>query len=132
MIVPVLHRTAATLAVLVALAMALIASAAAHATAGPTASTAATCSVSKDGRKLGATYVTSLKVRGVSCTKGKRVVKSFNSCRRANGGADGRCTSRVQGFSCKERRAGIASQYDAKVTCKAGTRSVIFNYTQFI
>jgi hypothetical protein len=126
---PALPRLAA-LAALVAVAAALFAVQGARA-ATPAAQAAATCDLSKDGRKLGATYVTLLKVRGVSCSKGKRVVKAFNGCRRAHGGADGRCTSRVLGFSCKERRSGIDSQYDAKVTCKAGTRSVIFNYTQF-
>jgi hypothetical protein len=99
--------------------------------AAPTASAAATCDVSKDGRKLGATYVTSLSATNVSCTKAKKLVKSFNSCRRAHGGADGKCTS-FSGYRCTETRKAIPTEFSAKVTCKAsGGRRLKFAYTQF-
>jgi hypothetical protein len=93
---------------------------------------ATTCDVRRDRRRLGATYVTSLSVTQVSCTKAKRVVKAFNACRRGNGGAAGRCTSSVQGFRCAERRgAAIPTQYSSRVSCRSGARRVRFAYTQF-
>ncbi|MEA2285646.1 MAG: hypothetical protein QOJ21_1689 [Solirubrobacteraceae bacterium] len=91
-----------------------------------------TCNVKRDGRKLGATYVTSLRATGLACPKAKSVVKAFNACRRANGGAGGSCTASVQGFRCSERRGpAIPTQYSSSVTCKSGARAVRFVYTQF-
>lgn len=93
---------------------------------------AVTCSVKNDGRRLGTTYVTSLRVTQVSCTKAKSVVKAFNACRRANGDVAGRCRSTVQGFRCTEKRgATIPTQYSSRVVCTAGGRAVRFAYTQF-
>jgi hypothetical protein len=101
------------------------------AAAAPAASTT-TCDVRKDGRKLGTTYVTSLKVQHVSCAKGKSVVKAFNACRRANGGLKGRCEKRVLGYRCTEKRGNsIPTQYSSKATCKSTTRTVRFDYTQY-
>ena len=100
--------------------------------AAPTASSAATCSVKSDGRKLGPTYVTALSATGTSCTTAKKVVKAFDACRRANGGADGTCTKKVRGYRCRETRGeAIPTQYDAKVRCTTAGRSVRFSYTQF-
>ena len=96
------------------------------------AASSTTCDVRKDGRKLGTTYVTSLKVSHVSCAAAKRLVKAFHACRRANGGVKGRCTKRVSGYRCTERRGNtIPTQYSAKVTCTRSPRSVRFNYTQY-
>jgi hypothetical protein len=93
---------------------------------------ATTCDVKRDGRRLGTTYVTSLKTTQVSCPQAKRVVKAFNACRRTHGGADGTCTTTVQSFRCTERRgAAIPTQYSSRVTCKSGARQVRFAYTQF-
>jgi hypothetical protein len=90
------------------------------------------CDVKRDGRKLGATYVTSLKTTQVSCVKAKRLVKAFNACRKAHGGPDGTCASSVQGFRCTERRgAAIPTQYSSRVTCRSAARRVQFAYTQF-
>jgi hypothetical protein len=89
------------------------------------------CDLRKDGRKLGTTYVTSLKVEGISCTGGKKVVRAYHACRRASGGVKGRCTRRVLGFRCSERRNGIPTQFSARVTCRDGGRAVRFAYTQF-
>jgi hypothetical protein len=92
---------------------------------------ATTCDLRKDGRKLGTTYVTSLKADHVSCSKAKKVVKAFNGCRRKHG-VKGRCASRVVGYRCAEQRgASIPTQYSSKVTCKAEQRSVHFSYTQY-
>jgi hypothetical protein len=96
------------------------------------AASTTTCDLRKDGRKLGTTYVTSLKVAHVSCTTAKRVVKAFHACRREAGGVKGRCDDRVRGYRCTERRGDtIPTQYSAKVTCKRAPRSIRFNYTQY-
>jgi hypothetical protein len=96
------------------------------------AASTSTCDIRKDGRKLGTTYVTSLKVTHVSCTTAKRVVKAFNACRRANGGVKGHCETRVRGYRCTERRGDtIPTQYSAKVTCARSPRVIRFNYTQY-
>jgi phage FluMu gp28-like protein len=120
-----LHRAVAATglgALLAALALA---------TSAPAASTTA-CDLSKDGRKLGTTYVTSLKVEHVSCTKAKSVVKAFHKCRRANGGLKGHCAKRVLGYRCTEKRGdSIPTQYSAKATCKSSSKTVRFAYTQY-
>ena len=109
-----------------------------HALAGATAAGGApvratvSCDLHKDGRKLGTTYVTSLKVQHVSCAKAKRVVKAFNACRRADGGVKGRCVKRVLDYRCSETRgASIPTQYSARARCKTGNRVVSFRYTQY-
>jgi len=121
-----LIRSIAGLAVAV-----LVASLAAAAPAS--AATTKTCKNEIKGkeRKLGATYVTVVKVTGVTCSSAFSVVKAFHSCRRANGGADGRCTKKVRGYSCAEakRLAGPLS-FDAKVTCKSASKKIAFSYTQ--
>jgi hypothetical protein len=104
----------------------------ADAETAPARAAAVTCSVKNDGRRLGTTYVTSLRVTQVSCTKAKSVVKAFNACRRADGDVAGRCRSTVQGFRCTEKRgATIPTQYSSRVVCTAGGRAVRFAYTQF-
>lgn len=99
--------------------------------AAPSASAAATCSVTKDGRRLGPTYVTLLTVSGTSCAKGKSLVRAYYRCRVANGGKKGRCTKRVLGYRCHEKRGGIPTQFSAKVTCTRGRAKVVHNYTEF-
>jgi hypothetical protein len=95
------------------------------------AGAATRCDVSKDGRKLGTTYVTKLTATNVTCTKAKSVVKAFHRCRRANGGVKGRCTSRVEGFRCTETRQSIPTQFDARASCRDGGRAIRFSYEQF-
>ena len=105
--------------------------AAGGALAASPAAAATRCDVSKDGRKLGTTYVTKLTATNVTCTKAKSVVKAFHRCRRANGGVKGRCASRVQGFRCTETRETIPTQFDARATCRDGSRAIRFSYEQF-
>lgn len=91
------------------------------------------CDLTGKQQSLGASYVTSLKVLGVSCTKGEKVVKAYHACRNANGGADGTCDSKVLGFSCKEgNRQGVPNvQYNATVKCRrGGGKRVKSSYTQ--
>jgi hypothetical protein len=104
---------------------------AAVAQAASPAGAATRCDVSKDGRKLGTTYVTKLTATNVTCTKAKSVVKAFHRCRRANGGVKGRCTSTVQGFRCTETRQSIPTQFDARATCRDGSHAIRFSYEQF-
>jgi hypothetical protein len=94
----------------------------------PTAS-ATDCSVRGKERKLGATYVTSVKASGVSCRSALRLVKDYHACRRRRGGADGRCP-RVNGYRCRERRTSSPTQYDSRATCRKGGRRVVQQYTQ--
>jgi hypothetical protein len=67
----------------------------------------------------------------VTCGKGKRVVRAYNSCRHKSGGADGRCHHRVLRFRCKESRTRGHGQYTAAVVCTHGSARVKFTYTQF-
>jgi hypothetical protein len=99
---------------------------------GARAASSTACDIRKDGRKLGTTYVTSLKVSHVSCVTAKRLVKAFQACRRANGGVSGHCNKRVSGYRCTERRGdSIPTQYSAKVNCTRFPRHVRFSYTQY-
>jgi len=98
----------------------------------PDAAEAARCSVKGKERKLGATYVTSLSAVRVSCRTAERVVRAFHRCRRRNGGAKGRCRSRVMGYRCSDKRLRSApTQFDARATCRRGKRRVTHAYTQF-
>jgi hypothetical protein len=83
-------------------------------------------------RNLGASYVTSLKVNHVSCKKGKKVVKAFHECRTANGKPQGKCDSKVLGYSCSEHRFDAVPhvQYNSRVTCSSGDKVVNSTYTQ--
>lgn len=96
----------------------------------PTASSASNCNISSVSRKLGPTYVTSLKVFNVSCAGGVSLVRAFHQCRMVKG-KKGRCTRTVQGYRCAETRSGIKTQFSGKVTCTKGRASVIHTYTQF-
>jgi hypothetical protein len=99
----------------------------------PGAASAAGCGLSQKEQNggLGATYVTKLSVTGTSCADGKRVVRSFHSCRKASGGAKGRCAKRVRGLRCTEKRRSIPTQFNSEATCRAGSVAVRFTYTQF-
>lgn len=78
------------------------------------------CDISGQQKKLGASYVTSLKVQGVSCTKAEKVIKAYHRCRHASGGPAGQCTDPVLGFNCKDgKRTGVPNvQYDATAKCR--------------
>jgi len=97
----------------------------------PGAGKRAACDISGQQTDLGASYVTSLKVKNTSCKKGAKVIKAYHQCRKANGGADGRCHSRVEGYKCEEGdRESTPAQYNAKVKCKKGAKKVKSTYTQ--
>jgi hypothetical protein len=94
------------------------------------------CNISGKQKKLGASYVTSLKVEGVSCAKGEKVIKAYHQCRKQNGPA-GRCGGSVLGFSCKDgKRATVPDvQYNATAKCRKNSndnKRVKSSYTQNI
>jgi hypothetical protein len=98
----------------------------------PTGSAATKCSVKGKERKLGTTYVTTLKVTGVSCSTGESVVKAFHACRHKRG-VSGTCSSKVKGFTCTEKRPASLKgpiSYDGDVTCKSAAKRVVHHYQQ--
>ena len=100
---------------------------------GPSAGASRACSLKGQQRDFPpASYVTSLRVFNTSCRKGKSVIRGYHKCRKANGGANGRCRNRVLRFRCTEgaRQAVPGVQYNAKVTCKRGARKIVSTYTQ--
>lgn len=97
-----------------------------------------TCHMSAhDAEHMGAGYIANgqYKVQGVSCAKGKQVVKAFHACRKAHGGAKyGRCpaTASVLGFHCKEgKRTKVPGEFTAQVVCSRGSKRVQHYYTNF-
>ena len=106
------------------------------ASASPGASSSAVtltpCNISGKQQSLGASYVTSLKVAGIGCAKGEKIVKLYHACRKAKGGAV--CGSPGKGFSCKEgkRQQFPGVQYNATMKCRKGAKRVKSSYTQNI
>jgi hypothetical protein len=105
--------------------------------ASPVAHTASfsACDISGQQQNLGASYVTSLKVQGVSCTKGEKVVKAYHQCRHQAGGAAGTCNATLLGFKCKDgNRTGVPNvQYNATAKCHKvsnASKRVKSRYTQ--
>ena len=106
----------------------------AAAIAAPASSGAAsTCKLSlKQARSMGPTYVTKLRVSGTSCANGIKVTKAYQSCRLKHG-KKGRCTTKVLGYSCTDKRPAsesIPTQFTGHVTCKRGSARVLHDYQQ--
>jgi len=74
-------------------------------------------------------YFTSLRVSGTSCRVGTKVTLDYYKCRIRHGRA-GTCHSRVDGYSCRERRNSIPTEIEARVTCTRGHATVIHTYQQ--
>jgi hypothetical protein len=101
---------------------------------GAHASAFSACNIDGKQRDLGASYVTSLKVQGVSCTKGEKVVKAYHQCRH-EGGPAGSCGHAVLGFTCKDgKRVGVPDvQYNATAKCRKlsnDAKRIKSSYTQ--
>ena len=79
-------------------AVALFAIAGAAGASSPQAHAAGKCNIKGQERKLGASYVTSLRVTKTSCRTGKSVVRAYNKCRHRSGGAKG--GRRAAGIVC--------------------------------
>lgn len=94
--------------------------------AGPAGAAGRNCSTPK---YPGSGYFTSLKVTGVSCATGRKVVLAHYRCR-VRHGIRGRCTARVLRYRCTETRRSIPSEIDALVTCRRGSRKVVYSYQQ--
>jgi hypothetical protein len=77
----------------------------------------------------GAGYFSSLSVSSTSCSTGRKLALSYYRCRLKHG-ASGHCTSRVEGFSCTERRQSIPTEIDARVTCYRHREKVVHTYQQ--
>jgi len=92
--------------------------------AGPAAATKS-CT---PGAYPGDGYFTSLKVTGISCAGGRDVERGHYRCRTRHG-IKGKCSS-FSGYHCTEVRQAIATEYNARVTCKKGSRKVVFTYQQ--
>ena len=79
----------------------------------------------------GSGYFLSLSVKGVTCTTGRKVTLAHYRCRTARSRA-GRCHRKVLRYSCSERRQSIATEIDSRVTCRRGSRRVVYTYQQNI
>jgi hypothetical protein len=75
-------------------------------------------------------YFTSLQVSRVSCATGKKVTLAHYRCRTKHG-RKGRCGS-VLHYRCTESRRTIPTEYTSRVTCKNGSRKVVYTYEQFL
>jgi len=120
-----------------ALAVAILAGAA----LAPASASAATCKLTADEKYHRAnnklpTYTRSLKVSGgATCATGHKLIRAYYKCRVASPspGKKGRCTSKVLGYSCSEKRSNvIKTQFDARVTCRKGRARIVTDYTQFV
>lgn len=94
---------------------------------GALASTARTCSTPK---YPGVGYFTSLRVTGVGCATGRKLVVAYYHCRLRHGGTDGRCPGGVMHYRCTEKRNTIPTEIDARVTCRRGSRRIVHTYQQ--
>jgi hypothetical protein len=75
-------------------------------------------------------YIYQLKVKGTSCSTGRKVQVAFQKCRLKHG-VSGRCTAKVDGFSCKESKRNVAlDNFFSAVTCKKGSARVTYAYQQ--
>jgi len=80
-------------------------------------------------------YFTSLRVTNTSCKDGKDQMLAWYKCRIAKG-LKGKCTrSRVRNYKCTEKRGPVQSGvgddvFQARVTCKKGSKKIVHTYDQ--
>ncbi len=125
-----------TLAVLALVALTL--AAVTTASAKPVARATKTCSPPiKNGLAYlpdSSGYFTSaIKLRKVSCAYARKFVVSYWRCRTKSGKHPaGRCTTKVKGFSCKEKAGPRTDvELNATVTCRrGGTQRIVHSYQQ--
>jgi hypothetical protein len=121
------------------LAVAVLSAAVLAAPAASGAASTTTCKLSAaKARHLGPTYVATpegqarFSVVGTSCASGEKVIKAFHACRLKKG-KEGRCTTKVLGYSCTDKRpAALRSplSFDGDVTCRSAAKRVTHHYTQ--
>jgi hypothetical protein len=100
--------------------------------AQPSVAATKACSTPKYPNTNPGGYFTSLQVTGVSCKTGRSVTLAHYRCR-VKKGRKGRCTTKVNKYSCSESRpedSQSEEQLNAKVTCKRGSRKIVFSYQQ--
>ncbi len=97
-----------------------------------TAAALSSCNINGRQQDLGASYVTSIQVAGVSCGQAEKVVVAYHRCRLQNGGAGGTCKTAVMGFDCTEgaRQSVPGVQYNATADCRKGDAEIKSTYTQ--
>jgi hypothetical protein len=111
----------------IALGLCALACAAAPASAAaPTASAAKSCSTPA---YPGSGYFTSLSVKKVGCSKGRKVALAHYDCRTEKG-RKGKCSRKVLGFGCTEKRNSIPTEFNSRVTCRSGAKRVVYTYQQ--
>jgi hypothetical protein len=135
------HRQTLVLGALAVAATALVpAGAPAAPSSAPVATAASTCKLTADEQYHRAnnrlpTYTRKLTASGgATCSTAHKFIKAYYKCRVAapSSGKKGRCTSKVMGYSCTEKRSNvISSQFDASVSCKNGRARITTQYTQF-
>src|SRR4051794_19556578 len=112
---------------LAALAACLIAVAltGAGAAAAPVAHAAKSCSFQKTTSDGG--YVYHLRVKHVSCAKGKKVAMANDACHRRHHGRS--ACRHTKGYRCREHnRETSPISFDADETCKRGHKRVLFHF----
>jgi hypothetical protein len=100
--------------------------------AQPSVAATKACSTPKYPNANPGGYFTSLQVNGVSCKTGRSVTLAHYKCR-VKKGRKGRCSSKVKTYTCTEARPADSQseeQLNAKVTCKRGSRRIVFSYQQ--
>lgn len=120
------HRALTTLAVLAGLAFAGLVG------AQPSVAATKACKVPKYPNTNPGGYFTSLKATNVSCRTARSIALAHYRCR-VKKGIKGRCTTRVKLYRCTESRPADSQsqeQLNAKVTCKRGSRKVVYTYQQ--
>jgi hypothetical protein len=97
------------------------------------AGAASPCTLSlKAAQHMGPTYVTKLRASGTSCANAIKITKAFHACRLKHG-KRGRCTTKVSGYSCSDRRPKdemIPTQFTGHVTCRKGGARITHDYQQ--
>jgi hypothetical protein len=87
------------------------------------------CASGSPGSLRGGYYLGLAVSGGATCASGRSVQTAYQNCRLKHGLA-GRCTTKVLGYTCKERRQAIPTQVTAAVTCTSGKKHVAYTYQQ--
>jgi hypothetical protein len=105
--------------------------------ATPIAQTAGSCMTTPGSLAGGYVLVAPGANKGVSCANRKGLITGFQACRLKHG-QQGKCTSKILGFTCKEAKrnyaseAGVVASFFTKVTCTKGSESFAWTYEQFV
>ncbi|HYH57600.1 MAG TPA: hypothetical protein VD790_00070 [Thermoleophilaceae bacterium] len=99
-------------------------------------SLAASKSCASPARKSGLSggYFSKLRVTNRSCSEGKKVVYAYYECRMRKSSKKASCNGRtIRGLRCTEYRdpdLSIPTEFNARVTCKSGSKKVVHVYQQ--